>query len=566
MLANLIWSKSNRGEVLPSSQTFDGHGNADLGSHPQYTGWEIKRPNPTAYSLKGPNGYDVKPNAHNLPWLVPDRPLAFSNEDLFLQAVGLRAKSVKEGRNLTEIYETLKDLPREAVNRLIDQRNDMLQRANLPLEWKLAGLQTRKRGEKGYRFKTVYLFVILKTEWRLRPSPYPNDLIGATRGPAGAHRTARVYKFDEAPRGYYRTTYGEESGGAQRYKAGPSRSRDAPSVPIFSSTGSPSNRAMRNSSYSPPSSPEPYEQREDIQQQPTYLEQLKKKKYMSSAPPPTPGPSWESSYGSRPNPPTPESHPRQYIEIARSISRRSSPELHANMPYRNDRSPSPRLHQELPHMRPRSPSPARYPEETRSHRHSSYREHYQEVPHMHHRSQPEYYQERPQEYYQPRHQEYPNPPPPPPWIYHQLHIYPQVPTPELRQERDNPIPQVRQRQYEQVRGLRSRDPIRHDPAFVNLWKDRDRGLWEEVYLGLVSTPYDVELTVGQQNRVMDGLVSQWDEVVERLPEPSQRVQNNPVPRVPNPGPRVPNPVPKIIPPQPKVHKKKKQKTSISGQR
>lgn len=75
----------------------------------------------------------------------------------------------------------------------------------------------------------------------------------------------------------------------------------------------------------------------------------------------------------------------------------------------------------------------------------------------------------------------------------------------------------------------------------------------------MSTPYDVELTVEEQNRVMDGLVSQWDEVVERLPEPGQRVQDNPVPRVVDP-------VPRVVDPSPKVHKKKNKKTSVSSQR
>ena len=442
MLANLIWGRSSDGQVssVPQGQPFfNAHGPVHFGFHPHYTGWEIK--------------YAVKSAAHN--WIVPNIPLPFSNEDLFLQAVGMRADYVKRGQTLQELYDDMKDPPRQAVDRLIYQQNRAFQQANAPLEWKLAGLEPRIRLVKDSDQKIKYLFVILKTEWKLPPGKPRNK----SPGPAG--RSDREENTPEAPRpraqdgntyenNHTRNNYEQPSTSGHENSPtpiaqnpiiigdGPSRVRTPPpqqaEIPVVIDNPLMAADPAVFAGYSGTDG------LLDEELRPLEMQETRETRYYSS--------------------PSPEHHrARENVEDIYQ-------EWHQDrVRMRYERPPPPPLHLN------------------------------REIPHIYDR-------------------------PPPPQVNREMpHIYARPPPPQTNQRRPRiharpPPPEIRRREYEEVRTQIARDPIRRNPEYVHLWKDQDRRHWEDVYLGRVQRS---DLTVEDQDMVIDGLVSQWDEVVERPP-------------------------------------------------
>jgi hypothetical protein len=165
MLANFIWPQEDKvpaprpTEKRPPINRFVGPG-----FHPRYCGWTIQM------SRVNPN--DIDPVPRKPYWEILNASLAFSNEDLYLQAVGLRAKYVREGETLPGVLNGLKTIQRAAVHRLLHEQNHILQLSNQPLEWRLAGIEPRMhRGKSPETHANLSVMVILKTEWRL---PVPN--------------------------------------------------------------------------------------------------------------------------------------------------------------------------------------------------------------------------------------------------------------------------------------------------------------------------------------------------------------------------------------------------------
>lgn len=163
-------------------KTDDGHGQFDnqqqgpsngslpapfagaLAFHPRYAGWKIRQARATNDESRVGKS-----------WKTPEMTrLTFSNEDLFLQAVGLRAKYVKKGLSHLSVYDNLRKTQRAAVDTLRHQQNQLLQRINRRLEWELAGLKLRTRRSNSHPSETISILVILKTEIRLPLGNEPN--------------------------------------------------------------------------------------------------------------------------------------------------------------------------------------------------------------------------------------------------------------------------------------------------------------------------------------------------------------------------------------------------------
>jgi len=147
--------------------------------HPRYKAWKIRRATI--------DDHEIRPRVQISSWKTPVViPLAFSNEDLFLQAIGLRAKYIKKGRTHQDVYNELRtQSQRDVIDRLRQQQNHLLQRDNPRLEWTLAGLRPKIRRINSYVSETVSILVILKTELKLQcdnaePNPLPRVPVGVS--------------------------------------------------------------------------------------------------------------------------------------------------------------------------------------------------------------------------------------------------------------------------------------------------------------------------------------------------------------------------------------------------
>lgn len=91
--------------------------------------------------------------------------MTVSTEDLHLQVIGQIAKRAKQDLTLQDSYDDLRSPNQhQAIKDLIAEQNEHLQRVDPRFEWKVAGIQKRRRHVHHSFTETILIIVILKTE------------------------------------------------------------------------------------------------------------------------------------------------------------------------------------------------------------------------------------------------------------------------------------------------------------------------------------------------------------------------------------------------------------------